>query len=70
MKILSLFNHPQVVSNHNWWDTIDFHSIFFPTMGINGVHQLSVNQYSSKYLLLCSTGERNSYRFEATWGWV
>jgi len=25
---------------------------------------------SSHYLLLCSAEERNSYRFETTWGWV
>jgi len=35
-------------------DPIYFHSIFFPTMEVNGVHQPS-----SKYLLLCSAEERN-----------
>jgi len=44
--------------------------IFFPTMEGNGVHQLFNCQHSSKYLLLCSTEERNSYRFGTTWGWV
>ncbi len=27
-------------------------------------------QHSSKYLLLCSTEERNSYRFLTNWGWI
>jgi len=48
-------------------DPIDFHSIYFPTMGFNGVHQLSGYRNSSKYLPLCSAEERNSYRFETTW---
>jgi len=26
--------------------------------------------FSPTYVLLCSTEERNSYRFERTWGWV
>uniref|UniRef100_A0A8C1VQ16 Uncharacterized protein n=1 Tax=Cyprinus carpio TaxID=7962 RepID=A0A8C1VQ16_CYPCA len=38
---------------------------FFPTMDVNGSLQLSVNQHSLKYLL-CSTEERNSYRFGTT----
>jgi len=33
---------------------------FFPTMEVNGVHQLSGYQHSSKYLHLCSAEERNS----------
>jgi len=40
------------------------------TMEVNGVHHLSGYQHSSKYFLLSSTEERNSYRFETTWGWV
>ncbi len=52
-----------------WWIVaIDFHSIFFHTMEVNGYQQLFGNQHSSKYLL-CSTEERKS-GFETTWGWV
>jgi len=41
------------------------------TMEVNGVHQLFGYPYSSKYHLLCSAEERNSYRVvETTWGWV
>jgi len=40
------------------------------TMEVNGVHQLSSYQHSSKYLLLCSAEDRNSYRFGTTWGWI
>ncbi len=40
------------------------------TMEVNGYHQLFGNQHSSKYLLLCSAEERNSYRFRTDWGWV
>jgi len=29
MKILSLFNHPQVVSNHNWWTPLTSIVFFF-----------------------------------------
>ena len=47
---------------------IDFHSIFFPTMEVNGFRQLSGYQHSSKYLLFTSTEERNSYRFGTTYG--
>jgi len=36
------------------------------TMEVNGVHHLSGSQHSSKYFLLSSTEERNSYRFETT----
>ncbi len=32
--------------------------------------QLFSYQHSSKYLLLCSTKERNPYKFGRTWGWV
>jgi len=39
------------------------------TMEVNRDHQLFGYQHSSKYLLLCSAEERNSYKF-GTWGWV
>ncbi len=34
---------------------IDFHSIYFLTMDVNGDQQLFDYQHSSEYLLLCST---------------
>ncbi len=42
---------------------LDFHSIFFHTMEVNGDHEVFGYQYS-KYLL-CSTEERHSCRFES-----
>ncbi len=53
-----------------FWGTIDFHSIFFPTMEVNGAPKQPVYKLSSKYLPLCSAEQRNSYRFGPTWGWV
>jgi len=46
---------------------IDFHSIFFFLLEVNGYRQLSGYQHSIKYLLLCSIEERSSYRFGNTW---
>jgi len=40
------------------------------TMEVNGQQELFGWQNSSKYLLLCSTEQRNSYKFRTTWGWV
>ncbi len=45
-------------------------SIFFPTMEVNGAPKQPDYKLSSKYLPLCSTEQRNSYRFGSTWGWV
>ncbi len=53
-----------------FWGTIDFHSIFFPTMEVNGAPEQPGYKLSSKYLPLCSAEQRNSYRFGTTWGWV
>ncbi len=39
-------------------------------MEVNGYCQLVGYAHSSKYLLLCLTEERNSYRFGMTWGWI
>ncbi len=50
--------------------TIDFHSIFFPSMEVNGAPKQPGYKRSSKYLPLCSTEQRNSYRFGTNWGWV
>ncbi len=49
---------------------IDFYSIFSHTMDINSYQQLFGYANSWKYLLLCSTEERNSHRFGKTWGWL
>jgi len=38
-------------------------------MLVNGCRQKSGYQHSLKYNLLCSTEERNSYRFGTAWGW-
>ncbi len=38
-----------------------FHSMGENTMEVNGYHQLSGYQNSSKYLILFSAEERNSY---------
>ncbi len=35
-------------------------------LGVNGYHQLLGYSHSSKYLLLCSTEERNSYRLRTS----
>ncbi len=48
----------------------DLWNIFFHTMEVNGYHQLFGYQHSSKYLLLCSTEQRSSYRCGATWTWT
>ncbi len=53
-----------------FWGTIDFHSIFFPTMEVNGAKNSVDNKLSSKCLPLCSAEQRNSYRFGMTRGWV
>ncbi len=53
-----------------FWGTIDFHSIFFPTMEVNGAPKQPGYKLSSKYLPLCSAEQRHSYRFGTTWGRV
>ncbi len=45
-----------------FWGTIDPHSIFFPTMEVNGAPK-QVTNFLSKYLPLCSAEKRHSYRF-------
>ncbi len=52
-----------------FWGTIDFHSIFFLTMEVNGAPKLPRYKLSSKYLPLCLAEQRRSYRFGNT-GWV
>jgi len=39
-------------------------------MEVNGAKQLIGYHHSSKYFILCSAEEGNSYWFETTWGWV
>ncbi len=53
-----------------FWGTIDFHSILFPTMEVNCSPKQPGYKLSSEYLPLCSAEQRNSYRFGTTWGWV
>ncbi len=53
-----------------FWGTIDFHCILFPTMEVNGAPKQPGYKLSSKYLPLCSAEQRHSYRFGTTWGWV
>ncbi len=53
-----------------FWGTIDFHSIFFPPMEVNGAPKQPGYKLSSKYLPLCLAEHINSYRFGTTWGWV
>ncbi len=53
-----------------FWGTIDFHSIFFPTIEVNGAPKQPGYKLSSKYLPLCSAEQINSYRFGNTWRWV
>ncbi len=48
-----------------FWGTIDFHSIFFPTMEDNGAPKPPGFK-----IILCSAEQRNSYKFGMTWGWV
>ncbi len=48
----------------------DSHSMEKNTKEVNGDQKLFVYPHYSKYLLLCSAEERNSYRFGTTLGWV
>ncbi len=54
----------------HFWGSIDFHSIFFPTMEVNGAPKQPGYKLSSKYLPLFTAEQRNLYRFGTTWGWV
>jgi len=54
-------------------DPIVFFFIFFylhPFYGSQWGPSNVIAWHSSECLLLCSAGERNSYRFGTTWGWV
>ncbi len=53
-----------------FWGTIDFHSIYFPSIEVNGAPKQPGYKLSSKYFPLCSAEQRHSYRFGITWGWV
>ncbi len=53
-----------------FWGTIDFHSIFVPTMEVNGAPKQPGYKLSSKYLPVCSAEQTHSYRFGTTLGWV
>ncbi len=53
-----------------FWGTIDFHSILFPTMEVNGALKQPGYKLTSKYIPLFSAKQGNSYRFGTTWGVV
>jgi len=44
--------------------------VFFVCLRNLNVTKLFGQEHSSEYLLLCSTEERNTYRFGTTWGWI
>ncbi len=78
MNILSSFTHPvfpnlyeyqkeDILKNVGNRAVLD-HSIFFPTMEVNGALKQPDFKLSSKYLPLCSAEQRNSYRFGTTRG--
>ncbi len=80
MKILSSFTLPQVVLNlyecvcsaeHKGRYSVGNravldHSIFSPTMEVNGAPKQPDYKRSSEYLPLCSAEQRHSYRFGST----
>jgi len=67
MSFFLLLNTKQDILKNVGNQTVDgTHSIFFPTMEVNGYHQLFDYLHSLKYLLLCSTEERNPYRVGKT----
>ncbi len=53
-----------------FWGTIDLHSIFFPTMEVNGAPKQPGYKLSSKLSSFCSAEQRHSYSLGTTWGWV
>ncbi len=55
-----------MIDKGQFWSTIDFHSIFFPTMDVNGVPKQPGYKLSSKYLPLCLAEQRNECRFGST----
>ncbi len=72
MKLFQTCMSVFLLSNTNVVQLVptDFYSMGKNTMKVNGYRQLFGYQHSSKYLLLCSKEERNSYRFGTMWGWV
>ncbi len=47
-----------------FWGTIDFHSIVFPNMEVNGSSKQPAYKLTSEYLPLCSADQRHSYGLE------
>jgi len=67
MSFFLLLNAKEdILKNDLNFGTIDFHSIFFPTMEVNGAKQLLGSNRFPKYLPLCSAEVRKSYRFSTT----
>ncbi len=54
------------VGNRAVLGTIDFRSIFFPTMEVNDAPKQPGYKLSSTYLPLCSAEQRYSYMFGTT----
>ncbi len=74
-SILSSFTYPSKLYEKIFWRMLVTKQMTFiiwkkNTMKVNGYCQLFGYQHSSKYRLLCSAEEINSYRFGTTWGWV
>jgi len=69
---LLLNTNEDILKNVGKWTVDGLHCLPWKknTMEVNGAHQLFSYWHSSKYLRLCSTEERNSYRFGTAWGWV
>jgi len=61
MSFFLLLNTKQEILKNDWnFGTIDFHSIFFSTMEVNGAKQLFGSNRSSKYLPFCSAEETHT----------
>jgi len=70
MSFCLLLNTKEDIVKNDWnFGTIDFHSIFFLLWNY-GAKKLFGSHCSSKYLLLCSAEDINSYRFATSWGLV
>jgi len=61
MSVLLLLNTKEDILKNDW----NFGTIF-STMEVKGAKQLFGSNRTSKYLLLCSAEERNSYTFATT----
>jgi len=60
------FSKEDTMKNVGNQTVVGLHWLISPIMEVCAVHQLFDYQHSSKYLLLCSTDQRNSYKA----GWI